>query len=59
MGEMDASCSGDKKYVRILVGKSKEKKLHVRPWRKWENNIKMYIMEMVYWDVQWVYLVSS
>jgi hypothetical protein len=36
---------GEKRYYRVLVGKPEGKKPFGRPKRKWEDNIKMDLLE--------------
>ena len=44
---------------RVLVGKHKEKKPLVRPWNRWEDNIKMDLKEVGCGCVDWIDLVQD
>jgi hypothetical protein len=37
---------GDGKSYRVLVGKTEGKRILGRPTRRWEDNIKIYLLEM-------------
>ena len=41
---------------RVLVGKSEGKRPLGRPRRRWENNIKMYLQEVVCGGMDWIEL---
>jgi hypothetical protein len=46
---MDRTCNthdGDEKYIKILVVQPEEKNPLRKPGRRWEGNIKMYLMEI-------------
>jgi len=58
--EMGGSCStyeGRGTY-RALVGKPERKRPLVRPWRRWDDNIKMDLQEVV-WDMDWIDLAQN
>jgi hypothetical protein len=44
---------------KILEGKSKGKRARGRPRHKWEENIKIYLKEIGWDDVNWVHLVQD
>jgi hypothetical protein len=44
---------------RVLVGEHKEKKPLVRPWRRWEDNIKMDLQEVECGGVDCIDLVQD
>jgi len=44
---------------RVLVGKHKEKKPLVRPWHRWEDNIKMDLQKVQCGFVDWIDLVQD
>jgi hypothetical protein len=53
---MDGACStiGENKSVyRVLVGETKGKRPLGRPRRRWEDNIKMDLQEVVMWGGIW------
>jgi hypothetical protein len=59
---MSRACStdGDKKNAyRILVEKQEEKRPLGRPKRKWVDNIKMGIREIVWGGVDWIGLAQD
>jgi hypothetical protein len=39
-----------------LVGKPERKRPLGRPWSRWEDNIRIYITEIVWEGVDWVHL---
>jgi len=39
---------------RGLVGKPEGRRPHGRPRRRWEDNIKMDLHKMVWWDMDWI-----
>jgi hypothetical protein len=39
----------------ILVGKPEGRRPLGRPRRRWEDNIKMYLREIGFWDVDWIH----
>ena len=41
---------------RVLVGRSEGKRLFGRPLQRWEDNIKMYLQEVGWEDMEWFYL---
>jgi len=38
---------GRRGVYRVLVGKPEGKRPLLRPWRRWENNIKMDLQEVI------------
>jgi hypothetical protein len=51
---------GERRGVyRILVGKPEGKKPHGRPRRKWKDNIKMDLQEVVCEDMDWMELAQD
>ena len=44
---------------RVSVGKHKEKKPLIRPWHRWEDNIKMDLQEVGCRRVDWIDLVQD
>jgi hypothetical protein len=44
---------------RVLVGKSERKRSLGRPRRRWENNIKMDLQEVGWWDMDWIELAQD
>jgi hypothetical protein len=42
-----------------VVGKPEGRKALGRPRRRWENNIKMDVGEIGFWDVDWVHLAHD
>jgi hypothetical protein len=42
-----------------LVGKPEGKKSVGRPRRKWDGNIKMYLREIGWEGVEWIYLAQG
>jgi hypothetical protein len=44
---------------RILVGKSEVKRPLGRPMRRWEDNIRRDIMEIVWEGVDWMHLAQD
>jgi hypothetical protein len=47
MGEACSTNGSDEKYIKMLVGLSKKKRLIVRPKRRCENNIRIELKEIV------------
>jgi len=47
---MGGVCStyGERSVYRVLVGKPEGKRPLGRPWRQWEDNIKMDLQEVVW-----------
>jgi hypothetical protein len=43
----------------ILVGRPEGRRPLGRPWRRWEDNIKMYIGETGFGDVDWIHLAQD
>jgi hypothetical protein len=59
---MDRACStnGEKRYVhRLLVGKPEGKRPLGRLRRRWVDNIKMDLLEIVWGDVDWIGLAQD
>jgi hypothetical protein len=54
--EMGGSCStnGEKGNSYILVGKPEGKRPLGRPRRRWVDNIRMYLGEVGWGDVDWI-----
>jgi hypothetical protein len=52
MGEMRGA-------YNILVGRPEERRPLGRPRRRWEDNIKMDLMEIGFGDVDWIHLVQD
>jgi hypothetical protein len=43
----------------ILVGRPEGRRQLGRPWRKWEDNIKMDLREIGFGDVDWIHLAQD
>jgi hypothetical protein len=43
----------------ILVGSPEGRRPLGRPRRRWEDNIKMYLREIGFWDVDWIHLAQD
>jgi hypothetical protein len=43
----------------ILVGKPEGRRPLGRPWRRWEDNIKTYLGEIRFGDVDWIHLAQD
>jgi hypothetical protein len=51
---------GEKRNAyRLLVGKPEGKRLLGRPRRRWVDNIRMYLGEVVWGDVDWISLAQD
>jgi len=51
---------GERKGVyKVLVGKPEGKRPLGRPRRKWEDNIKMDLQEVVCWGMDWIDLAQD
>jgi hypothetical protein len=51
---------GEKRNTyRLLVGKLEEKRPLGRPRRRWVNNVRMDVGEVVWCDVDWIGLVQD
>jgi hypothetical protein len=51
------ACIGeDIKVYKVLVGNPERKRPLGRPRRRWEDEIRMYIGETGFWDVDWIRL---
>ena len=57
MGRKSSTCWEEKKYIQDCMGKSEGKKLCGKPGCRWEDNIKMYVKEIGWEDVNWICLV--
>ena len=44
---------------KVLLGKPEGKRLHGRPRRRWEDNIKMDIQEVRWGDMDWIDLAQD
>ena len=44
-GAFDAA-GGDEKLYKVLIRKTEGNRLLGRPRRRWENNVKIYLLEM-------------
>jgi hypothetical protein len=54
------SADGEERGVyRVLVGKPEEKRPLGRPWRRWEDNIKMDLQEVGYVGIDWIGLAQD
>ena len=52
--------TGERRGVyRVLVGKPEGKRPLERPWRRWEDNIKLDIQEMGCGGMDWIYLAQD
>jgi hypothetical protein len=49
----------ERKLYRVLVAKSKGKKSHGRPKRRWEDGIRMYLRETGWGSVEWIQLAQD
>jgi hypothetical protein len=59
---MGGACSSDvggEKLYRVLVGKPEEKRPLRRPRRRWEDNIKADLQEVVCRGVDWIELAQD
>jgi hypothetical protein len=43
----------------ILVGRPEGRRPLGRPIRRWEDNIKMDLREIWFWDVDWIHLAQD
>jgi hypothetical protein len=50
---------GEKNTCRLLVGKAEGKRPPGRPRCKWEDNIKMDLIEIGWGDVDWIVLAQE
>ena len=51
---------GERRGVyRVLVGKHEGKRPLGRPWRRWEDNIKMDLQEVGCGDMDWIGLAQD
>ena len=56
----NVACMGERRGAyRVLVGKPKGKRLLGRPRRRWEDNIKMALQEVVRGGMDWIYLAQD
>jgi hypothetical protein len=56
---MGGTCSSEgegKRVYRVLVGKPERKRPLERPWRRWEDNIKMDLQEVGSGGMNWIEL---
>jgi hypothetical protein len=44
---------------KVLMGKPEGKRPHGRPWRRWEDNIKMDLQEVRWGDMDWTDLAQD
>jgi hypothetical protein len=44
---------------RVLVGKPEGKKPLGKPWRRWENNIKVDLQKVGCWSIDWIVLAQD
>jgi hypothetical protein len=44
---------------KVFIGKPVGTKQFVRPSRRWENNIKMYLKEIIWGSVDWMHLARD
>jgi len=44
---------------RVLVGKPEGKRPLGRPWRRWDNNIKIYLQEVGCGGMDWIDLAQD
>jgi hypothetical protein len=49
----------ERKVHRVLVGKSEGRRPLGRPWRRWENWIRMDIRETGWGSVEWIQLIQD
>jgi hypothetical protein len=59
---MGGSCSTkglEKETYRLLVGKPEGKRPLGRPRRRWVDNIRMYLREVGWGDVDWIGLAQD
>jgi len=59
---MGGECSayGERKDIcMVWVGKLEGKRPLGRPWRRWENNIKMNLQEVVCGSMDWIELAQE
>jgi hypothetical protein len=49
----------EKKVYKILVGKPEGKRPLGRPWRRWEDGIRMDLKEIGLGDVDWIRLAQD
>jgi hypothetical protein len=50
---------GGRCEYRVLVGKPEGKRPLGRPRRRWEDNIKMDLREVLYWGMDWSELAQD
>jgi hypothetical protein len=59
---MDRECSTHgaiRNAYRIVVGKSEWKRQFERPRRTWEDNIKLFLREIGWEDLNWIHLAED
>jgi hypothetical protein len=49
----------ERKVYKVLVGKTKGKRLLGRPRRRWEDGISMDLMELSWGSVKWIHLAQD
>jgi hypothetical protein len=49
----------DRKVCKVLVGKPEGKRLLERPWRRWEDVIRMDLVEIGWEGVDWIHLAQD
>ena len=54
-----ARMGGDKRRIKVLVGKPEGKRTLGRPRRRWEDNIKMYLQEVGCGGMYWIELAQD
>ena len=54
MGEACSAYGERRDVYRVLVGNPEGKRPHWRPRRRWKDNIKMDLQEVVYGGVGWM-----
>jgi hypothetical protein len=60
MGRACSTNGAMRNAYRILVGKPEGKRLIGRPRRRWVDNIKIYLREILEWDgVDWIDLTQD
>jgi hypothetical protein len=49
-----ARMGGQRRAYRILVGRPEGRQPLGRPRRRWKDNIKMYLQDVVGWGMEWI-----
>jgi len=61
--EMGGACSAyggkERGHTGFLLGKAEGKRLHGRPRRRWEDNVKMDLQEVGCGDMDWIELAQD